>query len=231
VHDGHQFRGRGQFGNEVGGDEVVRVEAASGGVVVTLDGGLVGHHVDDDGACRFVAGVAVGPVAFARQAVRALFQGAERVDAPLGMGAGVVGADGGGEGIQALIEGPAVDHPQEAADLADAVAAVPDLDPAVVALLGAPPLGVTVVADHDAIHAGDELASVQRRPACQDLCALGVDGGKTVGIGDQLGARDECLKHEVVDFAGTEDLPDLRQPAAHRDGIADPVGCQALADP
>ena len=137
----------------------------SGVITGPRDGGLVGHDVHHGGACRLVAGGQSAAVAFAGQALGAVAQGPERIGAPLGVGAAIVGTHGGGQRVEARIEHPAVHHAQETADLADTVAAVPDLDPAVVALLGAPPLGVAVMAGHDAIHPTDQLASAQRRPA------------------------------------------------------------------
>ena len=231
MHHRHHCRRPGQLAHEVRGNEVVGIDRATGSVIGAFDCGLVGDHVDDHGAGRLVARGAIGSVAFARQPVGAGLKCPERIGAPLCMAARVVGADGGGHRVEPRIKRSALDHPQEAADLTHPVAAVPDLDPAVVAFLLASPLRVPIMANHNAIYPRDELVSVQRRPASHDLRQLGINGAQPVGIGDQFGTRHDGRQHQVVDVAGTKDLADPRQPGGHRNRIRDPKGRQALADP
>ncbi len=95
----------------------------------------------------------------------------------------------------------------------------------------APAQRIHVGARHHPIHLGAQPAPAHRRPAHHLDGQLGVHRGQHLQILDQIGAIHDRLKRPIIDLAGRKQRTHLRQPLAHRAGIAQPAGRQTLADP
>ena len=186
------------------------------------------HHRTGRGP---LAGRAVGPCAPASQPVVPGGQGAQGIGATLFAAARIARAHGGRQSIQPLFESVRIRGQQAPLNPRDPAFDFADPNVAVGVVLRTSPHRIGIGFGHDLVHLRAQPALGQRGPARHVGRQLPVHGSQYVGIGDQIGAIDQRLKHPEVDVTGLEDLAHPRQPLAQGPRVPQPAGRQPLADP
>jgi hypothetical protein len=109
--------------------------------------------------------------------------------------------------------------------------AITDPDLTITLGLAAPAHRIPIGAGHDLVHLGGQPTPGHRGPAQHAGRQPGIHGGQHLGIGDQIRAIHQRLKHPVIDVPAAKHPGHPRQPLAHGQRIAQVAARHRQADP
>ncbi len=232
VNQRHQLGIGGQLGDEFGRDEPVSAYLGCRCAAAALERGLLGDHMYHHRRCGgpLSSGAVTAPTATA-QSIGPRRERSQRISAALLARAWIALAHRAGQRSEPLVQGMRIGTQQAAVNFGQTAAEVGEPDLAFSASLCALAHRVDVSFGDDLVNVSGQPAAGHRWPADHGKGQLPIDRREHVAIGDQIGAIDDRGKRPLVDVTRLEHFGQLRQPFAHRAGIAQLARRQALAYP